>query len=149
MFVDEIMAIDLYTLQDTDSVYAARRLMTDKRIRHVPVVDAAGRLVGLVSQRDVLAAALSKLDQATEAERQARESATPLTEIMTRNPDTVEEKTPLREAALRMQAHKYGSLPVVRDGRLVGIITDADFVAVAINLLEQMEWGGPLEEADF
>jgi CBS domain-containing protein len=51
----------------------------------------------------------------------------------------------MREAALYLQRHKYGCLPVVNDGKLKGIVTDSDFVAVAINLLEQWELSQPEE----
>jgi CBS domain-containing protein len=66
---------------------------------------------------------------------------------MTTDLSVVHEQMNLREAALRLQAHRYGCLPVVSRGKLIGIITDSDFVAVAINLLEQLELTDPLDSA--
>jgi predicted transcriptional regulator len=59
---------------------------------------------------------------------------------------TADESSSLRGAAMHLQKYKLGCLPVLRDGKLVGIITDSDFVAIAINLMEQLESGEPEEE---
>jgi CBS domain-containing membrane protein len=144
--VAEIMTTALHTLKATDTVYAARQLMTERHIRHVPIVDDAGRLVGLVSQRDVLAASRSRVTDRGDNERRQFETSVPLGQIMTTQLSVVSEKMNLREAALRLQAHKYGCLPVVAQGKLKGIITEADFVAVAINLLEQLELADPPDD---
>lgn len=61
---------------------------------------------------------------------------------------TVDERASLRQAALFIEKHKIGCLPVLSNGQLTGIITDSDFVAVAINLLEQMEESEPLDELE-
>jgi CBS domain-containing protein len=58
---------------------------------------------------------------------------------MVRNVATINEHASVRQAALFLEKHRIGCLPVVSSGKLVGIITDTDFVAVAINLLEQLE----------
>ena len=146
LVVKDIMTTTLYTLKATDRIDTARRLMAERAVRHIPIVDDQGHLVGLVSQRDVLAASMSMLAHLNEAERQAFNASTPLQSMMTRAPSVVPETMSLREAALFMQNHKYGCLPVVRQGQLVGIITDSDFVAVAINLLEQLELIEPIDE---
>ena len=62
-----------------------------------------------------------------------------LSDIMIRDVKVIHETDSLRQAALYLQSHKYGCLPVVRDDLVVGIITDSDFIAIAINLLEQAE----------
>ena len=134
--IDEIMTTDLHTLSQTASLEEAIGLMAEKHIRHIPIVDAKGKLVGLVTHRDVLAATDSTL-RATE-ERQDPKSIL-LTDLMTRDVVTVDENVSLRSAALHLERHKYGCLPVVIKGQLKGIVTDSDFVAVAINLLEQLE----------
>lgn len=140
--VDEIMTTDLQTLPQTASVADAVQLMAQHRIRHIPIVDAKGALVGLVSHRDLLAATDSTLRAA--GERQSL-SALVLEDIMTRAPATVDERASLRQTALFLQDHKYGCLPVVTNGTLKGIVTDSDFVAVAIHLLEQIEETEPPE----
>ena len=136
--VIDIMTTDVYTLAPDDSLQDARKLMTEHNVRHIPVVVEGQRLEGLLSQRDVLAAADSILLPHSE-EAEALESRIAISSVMTLDPTTIDEYASLRGAALHMQHHHIGCLPVVRDGTLVGIITDSDFVAVAINLMEQLE----------
>lgn len=144
--VADVMTTQPYTLRETDVIDTARKLMAANNIRHIPIVSEAGVLLGLVTQRDLLAASISDLVEVNEATREAFET-TPLAQIMTTELSVVSEKMNLREAALRLQSHKYGCLPVVSQGKLIGIITDSDFVAVAINLLEQLELTEPLDES--
>jgi CBS domain-containing membrane protein len=142
--ISEIMNTDLHTLTEDDSVEDARRLMAEHYIRHIPVIAKGNRLVGLVSQRDVLAAADSSLVTSSENAR-AHEALIAISSIMSVSVDTVEETASLRGAALYMQRNKIGCLPVVRGEALAGIITDSDFIAVAINLMEQLEEVEPAE----
>ena len=142
--VKEIMTTEPWTLKATDSLEAARQLMTEKHIRHIPIVDDQGRLVGLVTHRDLLAASIPQLADMGDEQRMAFEASTPLQKIMTTELSVISETMNLRQAALHLQAHKYGCLPVVSQGKLTGIITDSDFVAVAIDLLEQLEDTEPL-----
>ena len=142
--VKEIMTTEPWTLTATDSLEAARQLMTEKHIRHIPIVDDQGRLVGLVTHRDLLAASIPQLADMGDEQRMAFEASTPLQKIMTTELSVISETMNLRQAALHLQAHKYGCLPVVSKGKLTGIITDSDFVAVAIDLLEQLEDTEPL-----
>lgn len=111
------------------TVDEARRVMAAHAIRHLPVLDDAGTLVGLVSQTDVLMAG----DVGTR----------PVHEIMVRGVDTVDERSNVRHVALMMFKHKRSCLPVTRDGLLQGIVTDADFLGVAITLMEQLEAAEP------
>ncbi|MCW8963670.1 MAG: CBS domain-containing protein [Gammaproteobacteria bacterium] len=135
--VDEMMTPDPYTLRESDSLHDAWRVMTEKRIRHIPVTDDAGHLLGLVTQRDVLAAT----DPSTLSSEgsDVNGSKIPLSDIMIKDVVTIHQSDHLRQAALYMQSHKHGCVPVLADDRLVGIITDSDFVSIAINLLEQVE----------
>jgi len=135
--VDEMMTPDPYTLRESDSLHEAWRVMTEKRIRHIPVTDDAGHLLGLVTQRDVLAAT----DPSTLSSEgtDGNGSKITLSDIMIKDVATIHQSDHLRQAALYMQSHKHGCVPVVADDRLVGIITDSDFVSIAINLLEQVE----------
>ncbi|ROR32736.1 CBS domain-containing protein [Inmirania thermothiophila] len=139
--VADLMTTDLYTLRTTDSLRTARMAMTERRIRHVPVVDERNCFVGLVSQRDVLAASVSRLADIAPEERDAIESAIPVSEVMTTSVAAVDEDTPLLDAARYLLEHKYGCLPVLRGDRVVGIITETDFLRFVIHLLE-------LEEAE-
>ena len=136
--VAEIMTREPYTLGAEDSLLDARRLMTEHHIRHVPIVSTTGTLIGVVSQRDVLAAADSNLMR-DHVGSNPRELTVALPSVMTAPVQTVDENASLRGTAMHLQKNKLGCLPVVRDHKLVGIITDSDFVSVAINLMEQLE----------
>ncbi len=143
--VAEIMTREPYTLGPDDSLAAARKLMAEHHIRHVPIVSGDNCLVGVVSQRDVLAAADSSLlDQ--KAERAQEERYIALSSVMTSPVQTIDEKASLRGTAMHLQQNRLGCLPVVRDQQLVGIITDSDFVAISINLMEQLEIAEPDED---
>jgi CBS domain-containing protein len=147
MIVADMMTTELYTLKETDCVYDARNLMMEKNIRHIPILNDAGGLVGLVTQRDLFAISLSKLSDVRDKQRAEFEQSVRLRDVMTTDLSVVHEQMNLREAALRLQAHRYGCLPVVSRGKLIGIITDSDCVAVAINLLEQLELTDPRDSA--
>ena len=119
--------------------------MADHHIRHIPIVSGNGILVGVVSQRDVLAAADSSVlpDQSS---REQEEHYVALSSIMTSPVQTVDEHASLRGTAMHLLQNRLGCLPVTRDDQLVGIITDSDFVAVAINLMEQLEQSEPIAD---
>lgn len=144
--VDEIMTTNVYTLKPDNSVYDARCLMQEKDIRHIPVVDDANRLVGLITQRDLLSASESTLHATSSDSRIELEKQHKVEEVMTRQVKTIDERDSLRSAAVRLRKFKHGCLPVVTAGELKGIITDTDFVGVAVHLLEQMESSIPVEE---
>ena len=144
--VAEIMTREPYTLGPDDTLATARQLMAEHHIRHVPIVSAAGGLIGLVSQRDVLAAGDTSVLNPEGGG--SRENYVALSSIMSCPVQSAEESASLRGTALHLQKHKVGCLPVLRKGKLVGIITDSDFVTIAINLMEQLESAEP-EEADY
>jgi CBS domain-containing protein len=137
--IEEFMTADPYTLRESDSINDAWEIMIGKHIRHIPVTDDENHVLGLVTQRDVLAATEpGAIQEAESASHQVRSDLT-LSDIMIREVRVIHKEDSLRQAALYLQAHKYGCLPVVLDDRLVGIITDSDFIDIAINLLEQAE----------
>ncbi len=142
--LDTIMSTDLVTLAADDNLDTARNLMRDNGIHHLPVVDAEGQLIGLITLTNVLAATDSFLrDDASSIHPRD----IPVGDVMVTDVATVNEHASVRQAALFLEKHKIGCLPVVTDGNLRGIITDTDFVGVAINLLEQIETTEP--EDDF
>ncbi len=120
MRVSDLMTSQLRCLRETDSLADAVAAMQELFVRHIPVVDENGRLSGLVTQRDLLALEHKK------------DPVTPLRDIMRSGVATVAPDTPLRNAAETMIYNKYGCLPVVQDGELVGIITETDFLKLAI-----------------
>ncbi|UAB70988.1 CBS domain-containing protein [Vibrio sp. SCSIO 43132] len=144
--IEDMMTRNPHTLLRSHSLLNAKNLMAEHDIRHVPIIDTDARLLGVVSQRDVLAAQESVLTQ--KATSDSYTLTTPLDKVMATNVITVAPKAGLKESAIYMQKHKIGCLPVVEQGILVGIITDTDFVGIAINLLEIEEETEP-EAADF
>lgn len=144
--VSEIMTREPYTMGPDDTLETARKMMAEHHVRHIPVVSPDGNLLGLVSQRDVLAAEDSSILNTTGDDSPERYVA--VSAIMTTPVQTIEENASLRGTAMYLQQHKLGCLPVLDDGKLTGIVTDTDFVAVAINLMEQLEYAEP-EEALF
>jgi CBS domain-containing membrane protein len=141
--LNEIMSTDVVTVPLTASLAEARSLMQENRFHHLPVVNDGGDFVGLLTQTDVLAATDSIL---RDAENRLRARNIPIEDVLVRNVFTIDENASLRKAALSLEKYRIGCLPVVTKGKLVGIITDTDFVAVAINLLEQLEELEPVEE---
>ncbi len=102
--------------------------------RHLPIVDGE-RLVGIITDRDVQRLAPSLLSKITQDEYNAVFENTPLERVMTRDPLTATPTTPLREAAAILHEKKLGCLPVVEDGRLVGILTVTDLLGVLLRFL--------------
>ena len=143
--VNEFMTSEPCTLRDTDSINNARQIMTEKHIRHIPITDENNHVLGLVTQRDVLAATGPAIAKSESPELKVE---TTLSDIMIRNVSVVHPSDSLRQAAMYLQAHKYGCLPVVSNDLLVGIITDSDFIAIAINLLEQAELSEEVAEIE-
>ena len=133
--VEEVMTPKPFTVTPEQSLTDARRVMAEKNIRHLPVVRDDGHLVGLVTQRDILAA----MDSVPDPDRRHDESSVIIESFMKRDPVSVDPRGSLRSAAMFMEKHRYGCLPVVDQGKICGIITDSDYVAIAINLLEQAE----------
>lgn len=128
--VGQFMSTDLFTVRPDDLVDLAASVMDWRHIRHVPVEDEAGRLVGLVSHRDLLrllARGLAGDGKEPVAVRQ----------IMKPDPVTVTPDTPTLDAIALMRARRVGCLPVVEQGTLVGIVTAQDFLAASAQLFEQ------------
>jgi len=141
--LDAIMTTNLMTVSPTESLAEARSIMQEHGIRHLPVVEDGDHLVGLLTQTNVLAATDSIL---RDAENRMRAKDISVADVMVTKIATVDEHATLRQAARYLEKHRIGCLPVVTKGNLVGIITDTDFVGVAINLIEQLEELEPVEE---
>ncbi|MBI3654691.1 MAG: CBS domain-containing protein [Acidobacteria bacterium] len=127
--VGQFMTTDLFTVRPDDLIDLAACVMDWRHIRHVPVEDDEGHLLGLVSHRNLLH--LMAQGQTLESTR-----ALVVKDIMKTAPLTVSPLTPTLEAVQLMRQHRVGCLPVLEDDKLVGIITAADFLALAGDLLE-------------
>ncbi len=140
--IEAIMSTNVITVAPTSTLAEARTLMHDRRIHHLPVVDGE-KLVGLLTLTDVLAATDSFL---RDKRSRIHDNEVLVGDVMVNDVATVDVHASLRQAALFIEKHKIGCLPVMQSGQLVGIITDTDFVAVAINLLEQIEATEPMDD---
>jgi len=126
--VRDLMTSDVAVVHPDDSVARLRDVMSGRYVRHVPVVDEDRRLVGLVSERDLIRWAgqlEAQLPLTVGAEVAA---AVKVHEVMVYEPETVDADDDVVEAATVMLESKYGCLPVLEQGVLVGILTEADFV---------------------
>ena len=141
--IDAVMSTELKTLPPSASLADARELMQEHRIHHLPIVGENNKLVGLLTLTDVLRASDSSLRDDGDRIR-ARDIG--VADVMVTDVATVSHEASLRQAALFLEKYRIGCLPVVDDEALVGIITDSDFVAVAINLLEQIEDSEPVAD---
>ena len=119
--VEELMSTALVTAKAEDLIANVDLEMKLADIRHIPVVDDRGRLIGIVSQRDVL-----------RARARAGSKEIPIRSLMTRNVQTIAPDALALEAVEILLDHKFGCVPVVAEnGRLVGIVTETDFLRVA------------------
>lgn len=143
--IESIMSTELITIRPGDSLADAREIMHSNRIHHLPVVDDAGQLVGLLTITDLLAATDSVL---RDDDDQINAGEICVGDVMVTDLVTIDDQAELRQAALFLEKHRVGCLPVVCDGELRGIVTDTDFVAIAINLLEQLEETEPEDDMD-
>jgi CBS domain-containing protein/gamma-glutamylcysteine synthetase len=128
--VEQFMTTDLYTVGPDETIDLVANLMTWKHIRHVPVEDAEHKLIGIISQRT-----LARLVAGRVAELSA--GTIIVRDVMTTNLVTVTPESATLDAIALMRRKRVGSLPVVNDGRLVGIVTESDFLTVSAQLLEQ------------
>jgi CBS domain-containing protein len=137
----DVMTLGVYTVKPTMSVRDVARLFIERRISAVPVVDDQGKIVGIVSEGDLLHRSeistqrrhpwwldLMARDEALDAEEYIKAHAKQVADIMTRNVITAEPDTPLQEIAEILEKYTIKRLPIVRDGRLVGIVSRANLV---------------------
>jgi CBS domain-containing protein len=138
--VGQFMSRDLFTVQPNDLIDLAASVMDWRHIRHVPVEDGDGRLVGLVTHRALLRMLASG---------KREQSGNPMTvrEIMVTNPITVSPSTSSLEAIEMMRSSKIGCLPVVEGNHLVGIVTSFDFLDASAHLFkEQLSSATPVNQ---
>jgi CBS domain-containing protein len=129
--VGEIMRREFVSLRAGDRLDFVEDVMALGRIRHLPVLDQ-GRLVGIVSQRDLLANSLSKALEFDVKDRRNFLKSVDVSEAMTRNVITISEGTPIGEAARLLLRHRIGCLPVVDAGGVpLGLVTETDLIRAA------------------
>ncbi len=128
--LEGFMTTDLHTVNQDDAVDLVANLMAWHRVRYIPVEDDDHHLVGLVSDRSLLRFLAGD-------EREADEEPVPVSEIMVRDLVTASPETPTLEAVELMREQSVPCLPVVREGRLVGLVTEHSFLEIAGQLLER------------
>jgi acetoin utilization protein AcuB len=119
----------------------ALNLMHQEHVRRFPVVNKRGNLVGIISERDLLHASPSDATSLSIWEINYLLSKIIVKDIMTRDVITIYEDTPLEDAARIMADNKIGGLPILREGNLVGIITETDLFKIFLELLGAREPG--------
>jgi acetoin utilization protein AcuB len=135
MLVRERMTKNPVTTTPDTSVTDALRLMREKKVRRLPVMDPHGKLVGIVADQDLLYASPSPVSSLSVWEMNYLLAKLKVEEVMTRQVTTVAEDTPVEEAARIMVDNKIGGLPVMRGGQLAGIVTETDLFKVFLELL--------------
>ncbi|MCX7707245.1 MAG: CBS domain-containing protein [Anaerolineae bacterium] len=135
MLVGERMTRNPITILETASIDDGLHLMRERKVRRLPVLDASGQMVGIVSDKDLLHAAPSPATSLSVYELHYLLSKLTIKQVMSRPVITVTPDTPLEEAARIMADNKIGGLPVVEGGKLVGIITETDIFKILLELL--------------
>jgi len=141
MFVGDRMTKHPLTISEEESVSEAHRYMMEQHIRHLPVVDKTGRLVGIIAEDDLLKAEPSTATSLSVWEIHSLLNRVKVRSVMVRDVITTTEDTPIEEAAQLMLEHKIGSLPVMRGDQLVGIITESDMFRTFMELFAARQKG--------
>jgi len=130
--VRDLMTREVTTLKRNETLTLADDIMNLGRIRHLPVLDdEENELVGMISQRDLFHGALARaLGYGQHGQRKVLDNLV-VKEVMSTDVITTTPDTPLADAAKILMTRKIGCLPVIENGRLVGILTESDFVALA------------------
>jgi CBS domain-containing protein len=133
ILVHDVMEEKVVTISVGDRLSTVEDIMTLGGVRHMPVV-RAGRLVGVVSERDLLRASLSSLDPRRQ-ERRAFLEAIDISQVMSSPPVIVDSDATVEEAARIMADNKIGCLPVMRGEELVGMLTETDLLRYFADLV--------------
>ncbi len=132
--VRDIMTTEVTTLGRNDSLQLAKDIMTLGRVRHFPVVDDDGKVVGVVSQRDLYKASLGSVMKYGEKAQRAFLAGIAVKEVMSDPPITIPPHATVQEAARLMMEKKIGCLPVLEGPKLVGIVTETDMLKLVAEM---------------
>lgn len=144
MLVRDFMTSDVTTLQETDSLLDARMMFVRSSFRHVPVLRGR-QLVGIVTEHDIRQHSPSLLTGGVNQDDYNRLlETTPVTRAMTKEPVTVLPNQPVYEAAQLLYSRRFGCLPVVENGELVGIVTTSDMLRLLVQIIQSR---GPASRA--
>ena len=141
MFVRDRMTKHPLTIGTGESLSGAHRYMRDQKVRHLPVVNKAGKMVGLVAKDDLLKAEPSGVTSLSMWEIHSLLDRVTVESVMVRNVITTTEDTPIEVAAGLLLENRIGCLPVMREGQLVGIITESDLFRTFMELFAARQKG--------
>ncbi|MBU1206733.1 MAG: CBS and ACT domain-containing protein [Proteobacteria bacterium] len=144
MLVRKKMQKDLVTIAKNERMTIAKKILQEKNIRHLPVVDGK-KLVGLVTNMDIRKAEASPATSLEIRELHYLLDKLTVEEIMTRNVITIAPDISVEEATTLLHDNKIGCLPVVEDGNLVGILTENDVMEILIEVMGMKEKGSRIE----
>ena len=137
--IKDIMTTEVFTLHATQTLALARFLMKLKHVRHIPIIENDNCFVGLLTHRDLLSYTISLVADPDQNEQEEIDDYIHLGHVMKTNIVTVDPEMNLRDAIPILLENKYGCLPVISDGKLVGIVTEADFLKLTLTLLLEAE----------
>jgi len=141
--VRDFMSTMVTTVPYTARLLEAALTLRRTSFRHLPIVDG-DKLVGIITDRDIHRFAPSLLSKITQEEYNAIFENTPLERVMTRNPLTVEPGTSVQEVVEILHSRKLGCVPVVENGKLVGIVTVTDMLRLLYSLLQDPKHPRPV-----
>lgn len=141
MLVKDRMTKHPLTIHAETTISQTHRYMQEQGIRHLPVVDKSGRMIGLVTEDDLLKAEPSSATSLSVWEIHSLLDRITVGQAMVRDVITTTEDVPIEEAAHLLLEHKIGCLPVMREGKLVGIITESDLFRTFMELFSARQKG--------
>ena len=146
MFVGDRMSKNIITAGPEMTIFEAKNLMADKNIRHLPVIDEAGKLIGIVTDRDIRDSMPSTLLKKPDYDiTLAKIGNHPIGDIMTKKPLSIYAYYTLQDTLLVMQKRKVGALPVIdEEGYLKGILSTRDLLKAFVNIMNIDEPGSLL-----
>lgn len=141
MLVGERMTPRPVTTGPDTPINEALALMREEQVRRLPVLDKKGKLIGIVAEKDILYASPSPATSLSMHELHYLISKIKVKDVMTKKVVMVDRDTPLEEVARIMADNKIGSMPVMHEGQLVGIITETDIFKVLLEMMGAREHG--------
>lgn len=136
--IEQIMSTDLFTVQEDDPIALVVNIMNWKRINHVPVEDEQGELVGLVTSETLLRHYVNAANLLEIADLEKNTKLSTVRDIMIKKPVTVSPETSTVDGISIMHKNNVGCLPVVKNKKLVGIVTKQDFMNISAHLIQEL-----------
>lgn len=132
--VRDYMTAKVFTIRADKKLIAVQEIMQWARIRHIPVVDSENRIVGMISHRDLLHAAISSVLPVSTPERRQHLGTVEIDAVMKAPVQTIGPEASVQQAAQQMRESKIGCLPVIAEGKLAGIISEYDLLGLVERL---------------